>query len=156
MSEPDPDLKRLEESIEPAVERRSRLEPYRDVILKWRSEGHSFRRIQAALAKNGIQVALMTLHEFVQRRAEPAEPEVVNIQPAPNDGSPYGNMTTIEIVSTPPGHAKPRKRTAAEIAALRELARASNHKGTPEDDAPRRVFEYDPDRPLTNKPRGDS
>lgn len=60
---------------------RSRLEPYRDIILRWRRQGRSYRRIRQLLNDEcQVKVADMTLHEFVKRRSRPrkaqTEPEL--------------------------------------------------------------------------------
>jgi hypothetical protein len=56
----------------PADEPRSRLEPFRAFILRWRREGRSYRRIQQILADQcGVRVATDTLHKFVQSRSRP-------------------------------------------------------------------------------------
>ena len=71
-------LKRLENL--PPAEPRSKLEPLRELILRWRQQGRSYRRIQQLLReKCQVDVAYETLRRFVQRRERPrsAEPEPV-------------------------------------------------------------------------------
>ena len=75
-------LKRLEDL--PPAEPRSKLEPLRDYILRWRRQGRSYRRIQQLLReKCQVDVAYETLRRFVQRRERPrsAEPEPVAAAP---------------------------------------------------------------------------
>ena len=69
-------LKRLENL--PPGEPRSKLEPLRAYILRWRQQGRSYRRIQQILREHcQLDVAYETLRRFVQRRENPrsAEPE---------------------------------------------------------------------------------
>ena len=75
-------LKRLENL--PPAEPRSKLEPLRELILRWRQQGRSYRRIQQLLReKCQIEVAYETLRRFVQSRERPrsAEPEPVAAAP---------------------------------------------------------------------------
>ncbi len=75
-------LKRLENL--PPAEPRSKLEPLRELILRWRQQGRSYRRIQQLLReKCQVDVAYETLRRFVQRRERPrsAEPEPVAAAP---------------------------------------------------------------------------
>jgi hypothetical protein len=67
----NPEHQRVFDSI-PEDPPRSRLEPYRDVILLWRRQGRSLRRIcKLLLEKFGVRVATDTLHKFVQSRSRP-------------------------------------------------------------------------------------
>jgi hypothetical protein len=51
---------------------RSRLEPYRELILLWRRQGRSYRRIQHLLdEKCNVSIAYEPLRRFVQRRSRP-------------------------------------------------------------------------------------
>jgi hypothetical protein len=63
----------------PEDESRSRLEPYRELILLWRRRGRSYRRICRSLQEqSGCSVAHSTLRRFVQRHSRPrkGQPEV--------------------------------------------------------------------------------
>jgi hypothetical protein len=81
-------LKRLENL--PPAEPRSKLEPLRAYILRWRQQGRSYRRIQQILREHcQMDVAYETLRRFVQRRetsrsAEP-EPVAASVSAAPRD-----------------------------------------------------------------------
>jgi hypothetical protein len=67
-------VKRLENL--PPDEPRSKLEPLRELILRWRQQGRSYRRIQQLLReKCQVDVAYETLRRFVQRRQRPDWPE---------------------------------------------------------------------------------
>jgi hypothetical protein len=68
-------VKRLENL--PPDEPRSKLEPLRELILRWRQQGRSYRRIQQLLReKCQVDVAYETLRRFVQRRERPDWPAV--------------------------------------------------------------------------------
>jgi hypothetical protein len=135
---------RLFESIADTASR-SRLEPYREVILRWRRGRVSYRRILKALAANGVTVGRMTLYEFVQRRsrprtAEPEDPPVERMQPDPPEHKPIRSKEETPL---------PR-RSPEEIAAMRAAASGARHKPAfPTPEAPK-PWEYDPDRPLSN------
>ena len=75
-------LKRLEDL--PPAEPRSKLEPLRELILRWRQQGRSYRRIQQLLReKCQVDVAYETLRRFVQRRERPRSAEPEPVAPAP-------------------------------------------------------------------------
>ena len=68
----------------PADERRgSSLEPLRAIILRWRREGRTYRRICQILRDEcHVKVAYGTLHEFVQRRSKPRKPKTeIDLEP---------------------------------------------------------------------------
>jgi hypothetical protein len=69
----------LQQALEnlPKDERRcSSLEPFRAIILRWRREGRTYRRICQILHDEcQLKVAYGTLHEFVQRRSKPRKPK---------------------------------------------------------------------------------
>ncbi len=71
------ELQRIFDSV-PEEEPRSRLEPYRELILRWRRQGRSYRRIRQLLAEQcSVGVTTSMLHKFVKSRSRPrkAEPE---------------------------------------------------------------------------------
>jgi hypothetical protein len=79
MDEPlSPELQRIFDNT-PEDESRSRLEPYRELILLWRRRGKSYRRICWLLREQcGVKISYLPLYEFVQRRFRPrkVQPEV--------------------------------------------------------------------------------
>jgi hypothetical protein len=78
---PSEELLKLLENL-PPDEPRSKLEPFRAVILRWRRQGRSYRRIQEILLEQcKVDVAYETLRKFVQRRQRPrtTEPEPVAV-----------------------------------------------------------------------------
>jgi hypothetical protein len=46
----------------------SRLEPYKELILRWRRDGHSFPAICKLLGKQGVQITKEPLRQYVRRR----------------------------------------------------------------------------------------
>ena len=82
----------------PADEPRSRLEPFREVILRWRRQGRSYRRIQTLLADHcSLQVSTSMLFKFVESRSRPRKrASEIEYQPAalslldPTDGRANG------------------------------------------------------------------
>jgi hypothetical protein len=124
---------------------RSKLEPYREFILRLRRQGRSFESIREILSTRcSLKVSHGNLVEFVQRRARPrtaiaaANPEQPPLDPV------YRQPVEREE------HPRPRW-TQEEIEAMRAKARASAHKPTTEPKPPP-LFHYDPTRPLTNRP----
>jgi hypothetical protein len=122
---------------------RSQLEPYRELILRWRRQGRSYRRICKLLTdKCGLKVGKTSLHEFVQRRSRPrklhpeAEPQPATITPTPPDQADI----------------RPRnRRSPDELAAQREAIRAAYNKPVVPTEEPEEVFVYDPDKPPINR-----
>jgi hypothetical protein len=118
---------------------RSKLEPYRELILRWRRQGRSFRRIQKLLREQcSVSVGIGPLHAFVKRRSRPRKSsEPLQLEcPA---------SVVAESVKARP------QRSPEEIAALRETARAANHQPVVQVKPTERVFTYDPSKPITNK-----
>jgi hypothetical protein len=93
---PSAELLQLLENL-PPDEPRSKLEPFRAIILRWRRQGRSYRRIQEILLEQcQLAVAYETLRRFVQRRERPraALPEdeapiTPSAPPVPASADPY-------------------------------------------------------------------
>jgi hypothetical protein len=139
------ELQRVFDST-PDDEPRSRLEPYRELILQWRRQGRTYRRIRQLLAeKCGVRVADMTLHEFVQRRSRPrhAEPELRS--------EPIAIAAPAVPVLIPPDQAVKPRRSPEELAARREALRAAYNKPVVPHEKTEQVFVFDPDKPLINR-----
>jgi len=135
--------KRFEEIFNsiPPDEPRSRLEPYRELILRWRRQGRTYRRIRELLVEQfSLEVTTPTLFRFVKRRARPRDEEPA----APPPPAP--------VTPAPADLSRPR-RSPEERERLRALASVENHVPVyPIVVDPRPRFEYDPNRPLSNKP----
>jgi hypothetical protein len=53
---------------------RSRLEPYCELVLAWRKQGRTYRRIVTLLDQEcAVKIGCSALHEFVRRRSRLAE-----------------------------------------------------------------------------------
>jgi hypothetical protein len=122
------ELQRVLENL-PDDEPRSRLEPFRAFILRWRRDGRSYRSIQEILASwCGVRVTHETVRRFVKLRARPrkAQPES-EVQPETRSQN-----------TTP---------SSAEIARQRALIQDLRSKPVVVREL-RKRFVYDPDEPL--------
>jgi len=115
----------------PPPEPRSRLEPLRELILAWRQQGRSYRRIQQLLHEHcKVDVAYETLRRFVQRRERPDWPAMeTEPVPAPVTPVPAPNFD--------------------RYAEARERMRKLKAEPAPVREPVKLLFEYDPDKPLT-------
>lgn len=60
----------------PPDEPRSRLAPYRELILRMRRQGRTYHRIRQTLAdKCGVRVAYATLYDYIKRCSRPRKPK---------------------------------------------------------------------------------
>ena len=119
-------------------EPRSRLEPYREVILRWRRQGRSYRRICKLLGdKFDLKVGRTALHEFVWRRSRPRK-----VAPEPEIEQPT-------MLATEPAQAPMpvTKLTAEERAAQIEFIRSLNQPTSEEQSKP--GWDFDLDKPRT-------
>jgi hypothetical protein len=142
----DERLQSIYDSVPDPVSR-SRLEPYRELILRWWRRGHSYRGICKLLSeKCGVGIGRTALQEFIQRRSRPrqVQPELQN-QPVvvgdPSDREPL----PVEVVGLRP------RLSPEERVAQREAIRAAYNKPVVPQEAPKKLFVYDPDKPPINK-----
>jgi hypothetical protein len=116
----------------PPDEPRSKLEPFRAYILRWRRQGRSYRRIQEILREQcQIEVAYETLRKFVQRRHRPrsTEPEpepAIATVPGSDAAKPSWNFDTDgpRTTSAAPEEKRPRlspEERAAQVEYIRSL-----------------------------------
>jgi hypothetical protein len=132
----NPELQRIFDSI-PDEEIRSRLEPYSELILRWRRKGRSYRWICRTMnEKCGVTVAYGPLYRFVQRRSRPrkGQPEV--------ELQPEAAQTEQPVART-----KYTKLSPDEVARQRALIQDLRNKPVVVREA-RKRFVYDPDEPL--------
>jgi hypothetical protein len=123
----------------PEDESRSRLEPYRELILLWRRRGRSYRRICRSLQEQcGCSVAHSTLRRFVQRHYRPrkGQPEVQAEEPITTPAVPEQTA------------ARPRLSLEERIA-QRDAIRAAFNKPAVPHEEPKKRFVFDPDKPIT-------
>jgi len=138
-----PEQQHLYESIE-AGPSRARLEPHREVILRWRREGRSYRCIQHTLAANGITIRLSALYRFIKRRSRPRTATSVPSEfPPPNQAELRAEVTR-EVNQM-------HLRSRADMVGQRESIRAMYKKVTFVDETPKKEFVFDPNQPLINK-----
>jgi hypothetical protein len=122
-------VKRLENL--PPPEPRSKLEPLRELILAWRQQGRSYRRIQHLLREHcKVDVAYETLRRFVQRRERPDWP-AVETETAPSPAAPVSTAST------------------DRYAEARERIRKLKAEPVPVREPVKLLFDYEPDKPLT-------
>ena len=132
----------------PEDEPRSKLDPFRELILRWRSQGKTYRRIANLLdAKCGLLTVTMTVHDFVRRRSRPRKlkPEIeLEMERPPVTPTSIFTPPTLSGKLTP----EERERQRAILKALREKSVVTPKE---DDDFPL----WDPDKPLTNKPNSE-
>ena len=83
MPELTDELRRVLDALpaEPEPER-SRLDPFRAYILRWRREGRSYRQIQSILQNQcGVRIAYGPLRRFVIRKSRPRKRVDVETEP---------------------------------------------------------------------------
>jgi hypothetical protein len=127
---------------------RSRLDPLRPFILRWRREGRSYRKIQQILANDcKVQVHNETLRRFVKRRAKPRKP-----QPE-TETDQLSVMPASQIQPSSIPDQAPRsflKLSPEEAARRRDLLQSLRNKPALAPTPPvLEEFRYDPDQPLT-------
>ena len=137
----NPELRQVLDSL-PADEPRSRLEPYREVIFRWRRQGRSYRRMQKLLTEHcAIQVSASMLFKFVKSRSRPRKPErEIGPQPPRIPSEPEQRDQLAASGRHP-------KLSPAEAARQRALLEALREKPVVVPDL-RKRFVYDPDEPL--------
>jgi hypothetical protein len=147
------ELQRIFDNV-PEDEPRSRLEPYRELILRWRRQGRTYRRIRGLLAEQySVTVSAVMVHKFVQRRSRPRK------------ATPESQAEPFVMTEYPPGLPAPepelsqaaapirlrRRPSPEELAAQRDAIRAAYNKPVVPNEEPEEVFVYDPDKPPTNR-----
>jgi hypothetical protein len=132
----NPELLRIYDGT-PEDEPRSRLQPYCELILRWRRQGKSYRKICKLLTdKCGVRIGRTALNEFVQRRSRPrkSQPEV-ELEPE------------TEHTEQPAAPTKYTKLSPDETARQRALIQELRDKPVVVPKV-RKRFVYDPDEPL--------
>lgn len=116
----------------------SRLEPFKELILRWRRDHRSLPAICRLLKiQCGVQITREPLRKYILRRTRKGK---VTVGP--------------EAVVTPPVAASardlPAKRAASEIASMRLAARASNYSYAAATKEYQELFVFDESAPLIN------
>ena len=130
----------------PANQPRSRLEPYRELILEMRKRGRSYREIARVLAQScGLRVGTSTINDFVLAQSKsPSE----HTRTAANELSAT-NKHSVELIRT----YKSRKGIQGLISNQKALEDTIRNIKAVKDKPPinskkKPVFEYNPDEPL--------
>jgi hypothetical protein len=142
-----PEQQRIFDST-PADEPRSRLEPYRELILRWRRQGRSIRRICKLLSEEfNISIGKTALHKYVERRSRPRKPQP-ETEPEQLPGPPDAQIQPASIPDLAPrAYNKPSPEEAAKCRGLLQSFR--NKPALPPKPAVLEEFHYDEDKPLT-------
>jgi hypothetical protein len=79
----NPEHQRVYDST-PEDDPRSTLDPYKELILRWRRQGRTYRKIKALLAAElSVKVSTTRLFYFVQSRSRPRKPQAdLELEPA--------------------------------------------------------------------------
>ena len=129
-------LKALEDL--PLGDARSPLEPFKLLILRWRRQGRSYRKILRLLRNEcHIEVAYGPLYRFVKRRSRPRKPQPdIDLEPATVQSPLFTPKASTATAITPPIQGEHSTDPYAEV---RERMR--KHKEAPPLPKPRKVFE---------------
>jgi hypothetical protein len=135
----------------PEDEPRSRLQPYCDLILLWRRQGRSYRRIQRLLdEKCNVTIAYEPLRRFVQRRSRPRKKRDDKPSLKQNPSKPVEQVEPSqqrEVLVTPPVPlpAPERQSKVDRWAADRERMKRDKAQPVVDRKPEWKVFEYDED-----------
>lgn len=131
------ELQQIFDSV-PEDEPKSRLEPYRELVLRWRRQGRTYRRIcQLLRDKCGLNISYLALYEFVQRRSRPRkiipEPEIEQ----PETATPEPQPALREGTKLSP------EARAAQVEFIRSLNQPTS------EEQPKAGWNFDVDKPRT-------
>jgi len=122
----------------------SKLQPYRELVLRWRRDGKPYRTISRLLEqKCGLQVSPTAVYQFIQRRSRPrkATREVLVEEEAEQVASRVVEDLAPTTSSTP-------KLSAEARAARVEFIRSLNNKPVVEEQ-PKTGWNFAVDKPRT-------
>jgi hypothetical protein len=141
-----PELQQVLDSVPEQNDLRSKLDPFKPYILRWRRQGKTYRKIQQILRdKCQFEVAYGPLYRFVKRRSRPRKAQT-DIDLDPVAVQPVNSSSA----AVSPVERKPRmsiEERRAQADALRAQF-ASKPESQPKAET-KPLFEYDPDKPLT-------
>jgi hypothetical protein len=128
------ELQRIYDSV-PEDEPRARLEPYRELILRWRRQGRTYHRIRELLATRcNLTVAYVTLYRFIKKCSRPRKPKPdLDLESA--TVQPVAPVRQAAATSIP----KNSNQSGDPYAEVRERMR--KHKEAPPPLKPRKIFE---------------
>ena len=130
------ELQRIYESVA-SDDHRSRLDPFGELILRWRRQGKSHDRIRQLLAdKCGVKIAFGPLYRYIERRSKPRkqkpEIEIESEQPTTSSAAKPINQTV------PP---RPPQTQPGEDPWAEQRERMRRHKAEPPPPPKRKPFE---------------
>jgi hypothetical protein len=129
----------------PAIEPRSRLEPYSELITEMRKRGHSYREITQVLKKAfGLKVGTSTVNDFVLARSmSKAKRSLSHSRTIATKKNMEGLTRTYKDAEDHQGIRRPQKALEGIAKTIKEL------KDRPlKTRAKKLLFEYNPDEPL--------
>jgi hypothetical protein len=127
----------------PADPPRSRLAPFKAIILRWRREGWTYRKIAATLRERaGVTIAHQNVRAYVQRHARPRQPQEALTGLLENRGAEPGGPRTAQSNCEP-------RHSPEEIAAWRRAAQAARSAAPQIPEPPKKRFFFDETKPIT-------
>lgn len=139
----NPELQQIFDST-PEDEARSKLEPYRELILRWRRQGRTYRRICLLLnEKCNVTITGGALYRYVKRRSRPRKSAEQKLESVPS------NSPVPAVTATEQPVAQHKRLTPGEKAVQVELIRSLRKKPVVVPEPSQPLFDYDPDKPLT-------
>ena len=139
------ELQKLLDNL-PADEPRSRLEPFRTFILRWRREGRSYRRIQQILAVQcKVQVSSEAVRKFVRSRSRPRK-----IQPEPDIEQATRAPASEPIIQEASVTGSKPRRSPEQMAAARAALRAAYDQPVFSQEETKPLFMRDPSKRIRN------
>jgi hypothetical protein len=140
-----PEFDQIYESV-PADPPRSRLEPYRSLILRWRRQGRTYERIRELLRERcKVSVALSTLYDFIHKRSKPRTDDLESpaLTELGSEGLALGPITASEPPTFPRPPAAETTQNRPSLQSLRNKPALTPKPTVLEE------FHYDEDKPLT-------
>ena len=139
------ELQKLLDNL-PADEPRSRLEPFRTFILRWRREGRSYPRIQQILAVQcKVQVSSEAVRKFVRSRSRPRK-----LQPEPEIEQQTSAPASEPIIQAASTTGSKSRRSPEETAAARAALRAAYAQPVFSQEETKPLFVRDPSKRIRN------
>lgn len=140
-----PELQQVLDRVPETNDPRSRLDPFKPYILRWRRQGKTYRRIAEILTKEcKVSVSHKGVHKFVKRAARPRKPQR-DLEFEPETVQPMNNSSAVSTDTRKPRMTLDERRAQAD--AIRERLSKPPLSAKPADTRP--LFDYDPDKPLT-------
>jgi len=138
-------FKEILDSLDEKVPR-SRLAPYRDLLIELRRRMYTYREIRQILReKCQVQVSVSTLHDFLQaqRKTKRIVRTTAILENQKPQGEKLAERKTIPVNTSTPKNSAP---AASHDEVRKRIAALKQRQTQPEQD--KRIFEYDPDQPL--------